>query len=61
MKNFTFASQETLEFNKKMYFNVKQNSFVRFKDQNKRIIQIKEKLPQATYPNVRITFMKFKC
>ena len=51
-KNFSFASSETIANNKKMHFNINQNSFVKYKDQGKKIIQIKNKLPAPTYPNV---------
>jgi hypothetical protein len=35
MSNFCFVSKEAMENNKHMYFHIKQNSFVRYKDLNK--------------------------
>jgi len=54
LDNFEFQSQEAVFSNRSMQFEIKQNQFVSFKDQSKRTLLIKKKLPTSTYSNVRI-------
>ena len=35
-----------------LHFDIRQNQFVTYKDQGKRLLVIKKKMPANTYPNV---------
>lgn len=52
LNSLTMASEEAIESNSGMILNLKNNTFAKYRDQEKRIVQIHTKLPSPNYPCV---------
>ena len=53
--SFMLTHPDALEQKKSMHLSLRSNTLVKYRDANRRIIQVVSKLPQATYPNVSAT------